>query len=111
MKLQNKSKRSYVHSYLDENYKLVLLQLKPNEVKEIPNDIAKVWLKSGEVVQFVEPQEVKNLENENAKLKAELEALKKAQPEEKVEEKSEEKAEEKETKQKSQSSKSKKEEK
>lgn len=106
MKLQNKSKRSYVHSYLDENYKLVLLQLKPNEVKDIPNDIAKVWLKSGEVVQFVEPQEVKNLENENAKLKAELEALKKAQPEEKVEDKPEEK----ETK-KSKSSKSKKEEK
>ena len=106
MKLQNKSKRSYVHSYLDENYKLVLLQLKPNEVKEIPDDIAKVWLKSGEVVQFVEPQEIKNLENENAKLKEELEALKKAQPEEKVEEKPEEK----ETK-KSKSSKSKKSEK
>lgn len=107
MKLQNKSKRSYVHSYLDKNYKLVLLQLKPNEIKEIPNDIAKVWLKSGEVVQFVAPQEVKNLEDENAKLKAELEALKKAQPEKKVEEK----AEGKETKQKSKSSKSKKEEK
>lgn len=91
MKLQNKSKRSYVHSYLDKNYKLVLLQLKPNEVKEIPDDIAKVWLKSGEVVQFVAPQEVKNLEDENAKLKAELEALKKAQPEEKVEKKVEEK--------------------
>ena len=45
MKLKNNSKRNYVHSYLDENANLTMLVLKPNEVKDIPDDVAKTWLK------------------------------------------------------------------
>ena len=52
----------------------------------MPDKIAKLWLKTGEVVEYVKPEEAKakqaKLEEENAKLKAELEVLKKAQPEE-----------------------------
>lgn len=76
MKLQNKSKHSYVHSFLDEKHKLVIIELKPNEIKEIPDDIAKKWLVSNEVVEYVAPIEAKNLKNENEILKKELEKLK-----------------------------------
>ena len=78
MKLKNNSKRNYVHSYLDENASLTMLVLKPNEVKDIPDDVAKTWLKGRDVVEYVDPNQARiekeKLEAENAKLKAELEA-------------------------------------
>lgn len=77
MKLQNKSKRSYVHSYFDKINKLVILKLQPGEIKEIPDEVAKKWLCSNEVIQYVAPQEAKALKAENDKLKKQLEQLKK----------------------------------
>lgn len=91
MKLQNNTKHSFVHSYFDEQFKLVILQLRPKEIKEIPDEVAKSWLKSKGVVEYVAPQDVKSLEDENAKLKEELEKLKK-QEEPKVEEPKKEKS-------------------
>lgn len=76
MKLQNKSKRTYVHSYLNDKFALTILDLKPGEIKDIPDNIAKSWLKSNEIVEYVAPQEAKALEDENAKLKKELKKLK-----------------------------------
>lgn len=80
MLLENKSKRKYVHSYLDENAKLKIIVLEPNKHCEIPDDVAKSWLKSKEIKEYVNPEEArkakKALEDENAKLKAELEKIK-----------------------------------
>lgn len=86
MKLKNNSKRNYVHSYLDENANLTMLVLKPNEVKDIPDNVAKTWLKGRDVIEYVDPNQARiekeKLEAENAKLKAELEAKKKEEKKE-----------------------------
>lgn len=74
MRLENISKRCYQHSYLDEKRKIVILNLMPGENKEIPDDVARQWLKSGEVRVFVDPEEAKAKEDA---LKAENEKLKK----------------------------------
>lgn len=71
---------------MDKNNKLITINLNPKTDAEIPDDIAEKWLKTGEVIEYVKPEEAKAKEaalaEENAKLKAELEALKKAKPEE-----------------------------
>lgn len=76
----------YQHTYFDDKNVFHAINLSPKTDAEIPDDIAKKWLKTGEVVEYVKPEEAKAkeaaLEEENAKLKAELEALKKAKPEE-----------------------------
>lgn len=69
MLLQNISKRKYVHSNLNAKRQAELLTLNPGEHKEIPDEVAKQWLKTGEVIKYADPNEVE-------KLKAELEALK-----------------------------------
>lgn len=81
MRVYNKSSRMYQHEHDGKTY-----CLPPKTDIEAPDKIAKLWLKTGEVVEYVKPEEAKAkqaaLEEENAKLKAELEALKKAKPEE-----------------------------
>lgn len=85
MRVYNKSSRTYQHSEMDKNNKLVVINLHPKTNAEIPDDIAKKWLKTGEVVEYVKPEDAKaiqaELEAENAKLKAEIEALKKVKAE------------------------------
>lgn len=76
MKVKNISKHRYCHAKLDENYKLQMLILKPDEVKDVPDDIAKSWIKTNEVIEFVEPKEARKLADENEALKKELEKLK-----------------------------------
>lgn len=79
MILENLSKRTYQHSYWDENGRLQFTVLKPHTHAEIPDDVAKKWL-GKEVREFVPPEDAKAKEkallDENAKLKAEIEALK-----------------------------------
>lgn len=86
MRVYNKSSRMYQHTYFDDKNVFHAINLRPKTDAEIPDNIAKLWLKTGEVVEYVKPEEAKAkqaaLEEENAKLKAELEALKKAKPEE-----------------------------
>lgn len=86
MRVYNKSSRMYQHTYCDDKNVFHAINLRPKTDAEIPDDIAKKWLKTGEVVEYVRPEEAKAKEaalaEENAKLKAELEALKKAKPEE-----------------------------
>ena len=91
MKLHNKSQRAYQHSFYDEENKLQVLYLRPDDVADnIPDDVAKLWLSTGDIVEFADPAEVKEaqakadeektkLENENTKLKEEIRALKEAQ--------------------------------
>lgn len=76
MKVINNSKRSYCHVVMDASYQPNILLLKPNDIKEVPDEVAKGWLKSGEVVEYVAPADAKKLEAEIAKLKAENEQLK-----------------------------------
>lgn len=93
MRVYNKSSRIYQHTYIDDKNVFHAINLNPKTDAEIPDDIAKAWLKTGEVVEYVKPEEAKEqqaklekakaeLEAENAKLKAELEALKNVKPEE-----------------------------
>ncbi len=81
MRVYNKSSRKYQHSEFNEKNKLVTIELLPKTDAEIPDEIAKKWLKTGEVVEYVKPEDAKakqaELEDENAKLKAEIEKLKK----------------------------------
>ena len=69
MRIENISKRSFQHSAIDANKRVLVLTLNPGENKEIPDEIAEQWLKSGEVRQYVKPEDVKAKEE---KLKAEL---------------------------------------
>ena len=76
MKVHNKAKHPFQHSIPDEIQGVKIIEIGADEIKEIPDEIAKIWIKTGEVVEFIEPKQAKALEDENAKLKAELEKLK-----------------------------------
>lgn len=85
MKVKNNSKRRYVHSYMDEAMRLKMLILEPKAIMDVPDEVAKTWIKGRDVVEYVDPNQARiekeKLEAENAKLKAELEAQKKEQKE------------------------------
>ena len=76
MKVHNKSRRTYQHSELNAEGKIRIIDIKPDEIKEVPEKIAKVWLKTGDVIEYADPKEQAQLQDENAKLKAEIAALK-----------------------------------
>lgn len=86
MRVYNKSSRKYQHSEFNEKNKLVTIELPPKTDAEIPDEIAKKWLATGEVVEYVKPEDAKakqaELEEEIAKLKAENEKLKASQAKE-----------------------------
>lgn len=50
MKVFNKSKRTYLHG----DFKLL-----PKASLEVPKEVAKLWLATGEVVEYADPKEVK----------------------------------------------------
>lgn len=79
IKVKNNSNHLYSH---DKYF------LQPHGILDVPEEVAKIWYKTGEVVEFVEPKEAKAkeekaqkekeaLEKENADLKAKLAALEK----------------------------------
>ncbi len=80
MRVYNKSSRKYQHSEFDKDNKLITIELPPKTDAEIPDKIAKKWLKTGEVIEYVKPEDAKakqaELEEEIAKLKAGNEKLK-----------------------------------
>lgn len=69
MKLINKTMNTLQHG---EHF------LRVNAVEDIPEDIAKIWLKINGVEEYVEPADLAKLEKENEKLKKQLEAAKTA---------------------------------
>ena len=73
MKVFNKSKRIYQESNIDKNGNIKFVNLLPNTCLEVDDKIAQKWLKTGEVVEYAEPEDVKAKEDE---LKAEIEKLK-----------------------------------
>lgn len=82
MKVYNKSQRTYQHSIVDKVTKEVtLINLLPGQSIDIDDKIAKQWIATGEVVEYVDPEAAKKekaaLEAEIAKLKAEKQEVKK----------------------------------
>ena len=49
-KLYNKSERDYVHS-LQEGEKIVTYRLKPKSELLVPDEVAKIWLRSKEIME------------------------------------------------------------
>lgn len=76
MKVRNKSRRTYQHSELNKKGQIRIIDIKPEEIKEVPEKIAKVWLKTGDVIEYADPKDQAELQDENAKLKAELAKIK-----------------------------------
>ena len=74
MKVENKSKRAFQHGHY---------LLNPGEIKEVPAEVAEIWLKltadaKDKVIEYVAPADAKALEEQNKKLQAELAEIKKA---------------------------------
>ena len=70
MRLYNKSKRIYQHSFYNKQNKLEVLNLKPGQNAEIPTEVAKLWLATGDIVEYVDPKEAKAKETKAAEEKA-----------------------------------------
>ena len=69
MRVENKCKHAFCHSILNEKMQVEMIILKPGENKDVPDEVAKQWLKTGDVIEYADPAEL-------SKVKAELEALK-----------------------------------
>ena len=88
--VKNNSRTTYYHTEKNKDAKgktkLKNYVVEAFGIAEVPEYVAKIWFKTKNVVEYVKPEEAKakqsELEKENAKLRAELEALKKAKPEE-----------------------------
>lgn len=89
MLVENKGKRTFQHVELDEKKQIKTISLLPGAHLEVPDNVAKLWLETGEVIEYADPVEVKakqsDLEAENAKLREELEKLKAKQSDNKPE--------------------------
>lgn len=69
VKIKNISTRTYMHlNYI----------CKPEQVMEIPQEIADIWFKGGEIVKYAAPEDTEKLKKENKALKAKLAAAEKA---------------------------------
>lgn len=69
--LKNLSKRIYQH-----NVKGEIFQIMPGEKKEVPDDIANIWLKSKEIELVADMNEIEAKDKEIAELKKELKKAK-----------------------------------
>ena len=86
MLVKNNAKRPVQHSFYNEKQELIIVEIAGGEVKEIQDDIAKLWLKHGLVVEYVEPKKAKEEKEELlAKIK-ELESQLKAAKKDEVKE-------------------------
>lgn len=89
MLVKNPARRSIQHSYYNDSQELIIVEIEGGEVKEIEDKIAKLWLKHGLVVEYVEPKKAKEEKEELlakiAQLEAENKALKSGQTEDKDE--------------------------
>ena len=79
MKLYNKNTYGFSHLQIDDNKKKTLITINSQEIKEIPDDVAEIWLKYDGVEKYVEPEDVEKIAVEKAKameekIKAEAEA-------------------------------------
>lgn len=80
MLVKNPARRPVQHSFYNDKNELKIIEIQGGEIKEIDDKIAKLWLKHGFVVEYVEPKKAKEEKEELlakiAKLEAELAAKK-----------------------------------
>ena len=80
MLVKNTLKRPVQHTFYNDKQELEIVEIAGGEVKEINDDIAKLWLKHNLVEEYVEPKKAKEEKDELlakiAKLEAELAAKK-----------------------------------
>ena len=90
MLVKNNAKRPVQHSFYNDKQELIIVEIAGGEVKEIQDDIAKLWLKHGLVVEYVEPKKAKEEKEELIarikELEAQLKAAKKDENKEKEKE-------------------------
>lgn len=73
--LLNSGKRTFIHQITCADGKVVTYRIEPNETKDVPEDIAKFWLRSPEIRQVGASDDTKDKEIE--RLKKELAKAKK----------------------------------
>ena len=71
-KVLNTSKRIYRHQVVDKMGKIVKYSIEPNKMADVPDEVAEIWTRSGEVKLVGASSDEKDAEI--AKLKKELEA-------------------------------------
>lgn len=76
MKIENKSGHALSHIIIGKDNKKITYFVKNEGILEVPDDVAKLWLKIKGVKEYADPAELKKLQEENARLKAEAEAKK-----------------------------------
>lgn len=74
--LLNSGKRVFIHQIAGADGNVVTYRIGPNETKDIPEDVAKLWLRSPEIRQVGASDDTKDKEIE--RLKKELAKAKKA---------------------------------
>lgn len=70
--LYNKSNRNYVHTVTEADGKFTTYRLKPKSKLNVPDEVAKIWLLSSEIMEVGSDEKDKEI----ARLKAELVELK-----------------------------------
>ena len=73
MLIKNISKRKFMHAVLNDKGEQEIISIEPEETKDIDDFIAKIWLKSNEIIKVDDgskDKEIARLKKENAKLKA-----------------------------------------
>lgn len=78
--LLNKSKRTYIHSLINNN-ETNIFEIKAGEKKEVPDEIANIWLKSPEIIDVSNDENLKGTISEQQKKIEELQATINAQKE------------------------------
>lgn len=71
MKIENKSGHGLSHIIVSKDNKKTTYFCANGKVLDVPADVATLWLKINGVKEYVDPVELKKLQEENAKLKAE----------------------------------------
>ncbi len=88
MLVKNNAKRPIQHTFYNNKQGLQVVEIAGGEIKEIADDVAKLWLKHGLVTEYIEPKKAKEEKEELlekiAKLEAENAELKKAKEETKT---------------------------
>lgn len=74
MKIINNSENAICHGLPSQSNK-GFYRLEVGKVLDVPEDIAKLWLKIKGVEEYAAPDDVKKAEKENAELKAKLKEL------------------------------------
>lgn len=65
--LLNSGKRVFIHQITDADGNVVTYRIEPNETKDIPDEVAKLWLRSPEIRQVGASNDAKDAEIERLK--------------------------------------------